>query len=120
MTRINTAPTAVPKPDSVVFGELAIAAGLAGQPVAVCYSESTAAVDCELWKYFWFIRVLWADVCKKVDKLLSFEGSISRFFNRSQQDVHADIVSRFWNSWLSSRTNDESRRKVGFQDRAAS
>ena len=52
MTRINTAPTAVPKPDSVVFGELAIAAGLAGQPVAVCFSESTATHDCELWKYF--------------------------------------------------------------------
>lgn len=52
MTRINTDPTAVLKPDSVVFGELAIAAGLAGQPVAVCFTESTATMDCELWKYF--------------------------------------------------------------------
>ena len=52
MTRISTAPTTVPKPDSVLFGELAIAAGLVGQPVAVCYSESTAAMDCELWKHF--------------------------------------------------------------------
>ncbi len=52
MTRINTTPISVSKPDSVLFGELAIAAGLAGQPVAVCFSESTATVDCELWKYF--------------------------------------------------------------------
>ena len=52
MTRINTACNTVPKPDSVLFGELAIAAGLAGQPVAVCFSESTAIMDCELWKYF--------------------------------------------------------------------
>ncbi len=52
MTRINTACNTVPKPDSVLFGELAIAAGLAGQPVAVCFLESTATIDCELWNYF--------------------------------------------------------------------
>ena len=52
MTSINAAPVSVSKPDSVLFGELAIAAGLVGQPVAVCFSESTATVDCELWKYF--------------------------------------------------------------------
>jgi hypothetical protein len=51
MTRINTVPASVPKPDSVLFGELAIAAGVVGQPVAVYFSESTATVDCELWKY---------------------------------------------------------------------
>ena len=51
MTRISTTPAAIRKPVSVLFGELAIAAGLAGKPVAVCFSESTAAVDCELWKY---------------------------------------------------------------------
>ena len=45
MTRINTASTAVPKPDSVLIGELAIAAGLAGQPIAVFFSESTTAMD---------------------------------------------------------------------------
>jgi hypothetical protein len=51
MTHINTAPASVSKPDSVLFGELAIAAGLVAQPVAVCFSESTATVDCEMWKY---------------------------------------------------------------------
>ncbi|MCH7688169.1 MAG: hypothetical protein IH899_16055 [Planctomycetes bacterium] len=52
MTRISTAPIRVTKPHSVLFGELAIAAGFAGKPVAVCSSESTATLDCELWKYF--------------------------------------------------------------------
>jgi hypothetical protein len=51
MTRINTTPAAIRKPDSVLFGELAIAAGMTGNPVAVCFSESAAVVDCELWKY---------------------------------------------------------------------
>ena len=52
MTRISTAPLRVTKPHSVLFGELAIAAGFVGKPVAVCFSESTASLDCELWKYF--------------------------------------------------------------------
>ena len=52
MTRIGTTPVAIRKPVSVLFGELAIAAGLAGKPVAVCFSESAATLDCELWKYF--------------------------------------------------------------------
>lgn len=51
MTRINTASRAVLKPDSGVIGEMAIAAGLVGQPIAVCFAESTATMDCELWKY---------------------------------------------------------------------
>ena len=51
MTRINTVPPTVPKPDSVLFGELAIAAGFIGKPVAVRLSESTATLDCALWKY---------------------------------------------------------------------
>ena len=37
MTRISTTRVPIRKPDSVVFGELAIAAGLAGNPVAVCF-----------------------------------------------------------------------------------
>lgn len=52
MTRISTTLALIRKPDSVAFGELAIAAGLAGKPVAVCFSESAATVDCELWKFF--------------------------------------------------------------------
>jgi hypothetical protein len=35
-----------------LFGELAIAAGLAGKPFAVCFSESTASATCQIWKYF--------------------------------------------------------------------
>ena len=40
MTRISTTPAPIRKPDSVLFGELAIAAGMTGNPVAVCFSES--------------------------------------------------------------------------------
>ena len=52
MTRINTTLAPIRKPDSISFGELAIAAGLAGKPVAVCFSESTAAETCQMWRYF--------------------------------------------------------------------
>ena len=52
MTRISTTPVTIHKPVSVLFGELAIAAGLAGEPLAVCFSESAATLDCALWKYF--------------------------------------------------------------------
>ena len=31
---------------------MAIAAGFVGKPAAVCFPESTATLDCELWKYF--------------------------------------------------------------------
>lgn len=48
MTQISTTSTSIHKPDSVAFGELAIAAGLSGRPVALCFSESAAAIDCEL------------------------------------------------------------------------
>ena len=53
MTRLSTtAPTPIRKPESILLGELAIAAGLAGRPVAVCFSESIATTTCEIWKYF--------------------------------------------------------------------
>lgn len=42
----------VAKPDTIAVGELAIAAGLAGRPVAVCFTESSAALDADLWQYF--------------------------------------------------------------------
>jgi hypothetical protein len=42
----------MPKPDSVLLGEIAIAAGLAGRPVAVCFTESSATLDAELWQNF--------------------------------------------------------------------
>ncbi len=78
MTRISTTLTAVAKPDSVLFGELAIAAGLAGQPIAVCFSESPAAVDCELWKYFSVLarpaRVLHVHCQKDVTELRKAVG----------------------------------------------
>lgn len=51
MIQISTTHAPIRKPDSVLFGELSIAAGLAGNPVAVCFSESAAVLDCELWKY---------------------------------------------------------------------
>ena len=52
MTRINTTLAPIRKPDSILFGELAITAGIVGKPVAVFFSESTATLDCEHWKYF--------------------------------------------------------------------
>ncbi len=54
---------------------------------------------CSRWTKKRFIRVLGADVGKKVDKLLAFEGAVSKFFEGSSQHVYSGIVSRFWNSW---------------------
>ena len=48
MTRISTTPAPIRKPDSILFGELAIAVGLAGKSVAVCFSESTATETCQI------------------------------------------------------------------------
>ena len=42
------------------------------------------------------------------------------FFERVLQDVHSGIVSRFWDSGLSSRPNEESGGKAGLYDRTAS
>ena len=52
MSISNFHAVSVKKPDSVLLGELAIAAGLADRPVAVCCTESPAALDAELWRYF--------------------------------------------------------------------
>ncbi len=51
MTQINTTPVSICKSDSVLFGELAIAAGFVGTPIAVCFTESSAALDCALWMH---------------------------------------------------------------------
>ena len=78
MTRISTTPAPIRKPDSVSFGELAIAAGLAGKPISVCFSENSANVDCELWKYFTQLigpeRVLHVHTQADIRKLTKFMG----------------------------------------------
>ena len=51
MTRVNSSAHHTPKPHSVTVGELAISAGIVGHPITVCFTESPADVDCELWKY---------------------------------------------------------------------
>lgn len=52
MTTNMTTTAGMTKPDLIAFGELGIAAGMAGKPIAICFSESAATVDCEHWKYF--------------------------------------------------------------------
>ena len=52
MTRLPT-PQPVPKaPSTVRLGELAIAAGMAGFPVTVCYQEFPAPELSQVWKYY--------------------------------------------------------------------
>ena len=51
MTRLNTCLSLPPKPNTVSLCELAIAAGLAGQSIAVHFQDYPAHVLCKLWQY---------------------------------------------------------------------
>ena len=51
MTRLNTCISLPPKPNAVSLCELAIAAGTAGQSVAVHFQDFPAHVLCKLWQY---------------------------------------------------------------------
>ncbi|MCH7988939.1 MAG: hypothetical protein IID46_07280 [Planctomycetes bacterium] len=79
MTRVCTAPNGVTKPHSVLFGELAIAAGFVGKPIAVCFAESSAALDCDLWLHLAQIggpsRVLHVHGKPDIKKLVKFMGA---------------------------------------------
>jgi len=52
MTRVNVTPQPPPRPASVVIGEMAIAAGIAGHSLTLCYRDYPAPLLCEQWKYF--------------------------------------------------------------------
>ena len=52
MTRLLAMPVPPPAPVSVVLPELAVAAGLAGHSVTVCFDGFAAPLLCELWKRF--------------------------------------------------------------------
>jgi hypothetical protein len=51
MTRLNTMPVPPPKPATIVLCELALAAGVAGHCVALCYRDLPAPVACQLYKH---------------------------------------------------------------------
>jgi hypothetical protein len=51
MTRINAPIPLPPKPGMVSLCELAIAAGTAGQSVAVHFEDFPTSVVCQLWRY---------------------------------------------------------------------
>ena len=51
MTRLPVVPALPPKPSTVSLCELAIAAGLAGQSVAVHFQDFPAHVLCKVWQY---------------------------------------------------------------------
>ena len=51
MTRLTLPLTPPPRPHSVVLGELAIGAGIAGQPITLLYRDFPAPVLCEIWRY---------------------------------------------------------------------
>lgn len=52
MTRLSTPHLLLPPtPRSVVLGELAVAAGIAGQPVTLMYQDYAGPALCEIWKY---------------------------------------------------------------------
>ena len=52
MTRLHATHQTPGKPISVALGEMAIAAGLGGQSLTLCYRDYPAPLLCELWKYF--------------------------------------------------------------------
>lgn len=52
MTRLSTLNLNPPRPHAVLLGELAIAAGIAGRPVTLCYEGFSGPELCEIWKYF--------------------------------------------------------------------
>ena len=52
MARLNQPIGFAARPSSVALGELAIAAGLVGQSLAVNFRDFPAMIICELWRYF--------------------------------------------------------------------
>ena len=52
MTRLSTQQALPPTPRSVVLGELAVAAGVAGRPVALLFDDYPGTALGELWRYF--------------------------------------------------------------------
>ncbi len=52
MTRLPAADWHPRKPASVALGELALAAGMAGQSVTLCFHDFPAPLLCEFWKYY--------------------------------------------------------------------
>jgi hypothetical protein len=50
MTRLSTAHRPPSKPRSVMLGDLAIAAGIAGQSITLCYQDFPAPLLCETWR----------------------------------------------------------------------
>jgi hypothetical protein len=52
MTRLPIGPGCLPNPRSVILGEAAIAAGMAGHGIALCWQDFPAPILCELWKHF--------------------------------------------------------------------
>ncbi len=52
MARLNQPAGLASRPSSVALGELAIAAGLVGQPLALNFRDFPAMISCELWRYF--------------------------------------------------------------------
>ena len=51
MTCVATSQELLPEPQSVKIGNLALAAGIAGHSVAICYDGFPAPILCELWKH---------------------------------------------------------------------
>jgi hypothetical protein len=51
MTRLSASIPLPPKPNAVSLCELAIAAGTAGQSVAIHFQDFPAHITCQLWRY---------------------------------------------------------------------
>jgi hypothetical protein len=51
MTRLHITHRPPLKPRSVMLGDLAIAAGIAGQSITLCYQDFPAPLLCETWRY---------------------------------------------------------------------
>lgn len=52
MSRLSASIPLPPKPDTVLLGELAIAAGTAGLSVSVRFQDMPTAIVCQLWRYY--------------------------------------------------------------------
>ena len=64
MTHLPTPQPATTTPCTIRLGELAMAAGMAGMPVALCYQEFPAPILSEVWRHY--IRTAGPDVVHHV------------------------------------------------------
>ncbi len=87
MTHLATPQPATTRPSTIRLGELAMAAGMAGMPVALCYQEFPAPILSEVWRHY--IRTAAPDVVHHVRAQSDLNRLPERIANSRLVLVHA-------------------------------